>query len=87
MCELYFTQHIEDRMINGRRVARARKPKGQSETSRTLYDDAVKVLGYLPARDITRKVVVNMIMAIGTRGASVQAGNVLRELSADNVKV
>jgi len=82
LCELYLTQHIEDRMVNGRRIAGARKPKGQSETRRTLYGDAVKVLGELLARDITRKIVVNMIMAIVARGASVQAGNVLRELSA-----
>ena len=76
MCELYLTQHIEDRMINGRRVAGARKPKGQSATRRTFYGDAVKVLGDLPVRDITRQGVVNMIMAIGTRGARVRAGNV-----------
>jgi integrase len=82
LCELYLTQHIEDRMVDGRRIAGARKPKGQSETRRTLYGDAVKVLGELPARSITRKVVVEMIMSIVARGANVQAGNVLRELSA-----
>ena len=82
LCELYLTQHIEDRMVDGRRIAGARKPKGQSETRRTLYGDAVKVLGELPARSITRKVVVEMIMSIVARGANVQAGNVLRELTA-----
>lgn len=82
LCELYLSQHIEDRMVNGRRIAGARKPKGQSETRRTLYGDAVKVLGELPARTITRKVVVELIMSIVARGANVQAGNVLRELSA-----
>ncbi len=82
LCELYLTQHIEDRMVDGRRIPGARKPKGQSETRRTLYGDAVKVLGELPARSITRKVVVEMIMSIVARGANVQAGNVLRELSA-----
>lgn len=42
-----------------------------------LYGDAVKVLGDLSARDITRKIVVNMIMAIVARGTNIQADNVL----------
>jgi integrase len=42
----------------------------------------VKVLGELPARNVTRKMVVNLIMSVVGRGANVQAGNVLRELSA-----
>jgi hypothetical protein len=36
----------------------------------------------MPANAVTRKAVVDMIMAIVQRGANVQAGNVLRELSA-----
>lgn len=47
-----------------------------------LYGDAVKVLGDLSARDITRKIVVNMIMAIVARGTNIQVDNVLRELSS-----
>jgi hypothetical protein len=52
------------------------------ETRRTLYGDAVRVLGDMPAIDVTRKDITNMVMAIIERGAKVQAGNVLRELSA-----
>lgn len=82
MIELYLTQHIEDRLVNGKIVSGARKPKGQSEVRRTLYGDAVRVLGNKPACLVTRKDVVNLIMEIVERGANVQAGNVLRELSA-----
>ena len=89
MVELYLQRFIEDRMVDDprnpgqrKRVAGARKPKGQSETRRTLEGDAVRVLGDLPARSVTRKMIVNMIMEVVGRGANVQAGNVLRELSA-----
>lgn len=82
MIELYLTQHIEDRLVNGKIVPGARKPKGQSEVRRTLYGDAVRVLGTKAACLVTRKDVVNLIMEIVDRGANVQAGNVLRELSA-----
>ncbi|MEW8056356.1 MAG: tyrosine-type recombinase/integrase [Candidatus Thiodiazotropha sp.] len=83
LVELYLTQYIEDRKSpNGRIIAGARKPKGQSETRRTLYGDAIPKLGEMPANAVTRKAVVDMIMAIVQRGANVQAGNVLRELSA-----
>lgn len=82
LVELYLTGSIEDRMINGKRKLGARKPKGQSETRRTLEGDAVRVLGDVPAAKVTRKIVVDLIMAIVDRGANVQAGNVLRELSA-----
>jgi hypothetical protein len=83
LVELYLTQYIEDRKFpSGRKIAGARKPKGQSETRRTLYGDAIPKLGEMPANAVTRKAVVDMIMAIVQRGANVQAGNVLRELSA-----
>lgn len=89
LIELYLTEFIEDRVILDRkdpskkkRIAGARKPKGQSETRRTLYGDAVRVLGDKSASKITRKDVINLIMGIVNRGANVQAGNVLRELSA-----
>ena len=80
--ELYLSQYIEDRKINGKIIDGARKKKGQDETRRTLYGDAVKVLGDRFAEDITRKDIVNMIMAIVGRGSNVQAGNVLREVTA-----
>lgn len=82
LVELYLTEFIEDRHVNGKRKLGARKPKGQAETRRTLEGDAVRVLGDLPAALVTRKMVVNLIMDIVNRGAHVQAGNVLRELSA-----
>lgn len=82
MVELYLTQHIEDRMVNGKRIAGARKPKGQSEVRRTLYGDAVRVFRKRPAFTITRKDVTSLITKIVKRGANVQAGNVLREFSA-----
>ena len=82
LVEFYLCSHIEDRTIAGVKRAGARKPKGQRETRRTLYGDAVRVLGNMPADKVTRKTVVNLIMAIVERGANVQAGNVLRELSA-----
>lgn len=80
--ELYLSQYIEDRTVNGKVIAGARKKKGQSETRRTLYCDAVKELGDRYAEDVTRKNIVNMIMGIVERGSNVQAGNVLRELTA-----
>lgn len=83
LVELYLTQYIEDRRLpNGNVIQGARKPKGQSEVRRTLYGDAVKVLGDRSAAEVSRQNIVDMIMAIVARGANVQAGNVLRELSA-----
>jgi len=83
LVELYLTQYIEDRKSpNGQVIAGARKPKGQAETRRTLYGDVIPTLGKMPANTVTRKAVVDMIMAIVQRGANVQAGNVLRELTA-----
>ena len=83
LVELYLTQYIEDRKSpSGKVIAGARKPKGQSETRRTLYGDVIPKLGEMAANAVTRKAVVDMIMAIVQRGANVQAGNVLRELAA-----
>lgn len=83
LIELYLTEYIEDkRSPNGKILPGARKPKGQSETRRTLYGDAVPELGSRPASEISRQDVVDLVMKIVRRGANVQAGNVLRELSA-----
>lgn len=83
LVELYLTQYIEDRKSSsGKVIAGARKPKGQSETRRTLYGDVIPKLGAMPANAVTRKAVVDMVMAIVQRGANVQAGNVLREFAA-----
>ncbi|MFT6905692.1 MAG: integrase [Oleiphilaceae bacterium] len=82
MIDLYLSNYIEDRVINGKKISGARKLKGQRETRRTLYADVVKVFGDLPATSITRKDIVELINSIIARGAKVQAGNVLRELIA-----
>ena len=85
LIELYLTEVIEDRMIKDartgkpKRVAGSRKPKGQAEVRRTLYNDPVRVLGDMPAGEVTRKHVVDLVREILARGANVQAGNVLRE--------
>lgn len=87
LIELYLTNVIEDRFVEDVRsgskkiIKGSRKPKGQDETRRTLYGDAVKVLGHLPAENITRKDIVQMISKIVERGAKVQAGRVLSELT------
>jgi integrase len=87
MIELYLTEVIEDRYVKDdrtgliKKITGSRKPKGQSETRRTIYGDAVKVLGDQVAENVTRKDVVNMVKAIIDRGANVQAGRVLSELS------
>jgi len=88
MVEKYLSEVIEDRYVKDprtgdmKKVEGARKPKGQDETRRTIYGDAVRVLGDFLAEDITRKDVVSMIKAIIDRGAKVQAGRVLSELSS-----
>ena len=83
LIELYLTNYIEDQKLpNGRVISGSRKPKGQSETRRTLYIDVVPFMGARAATDILRKDVIEMVMSIVARGANVQAGSVLRELSA-----
>jgi len=89
LVETYLRGFIEDRYIpdkkdpnKQKKVSGARKPKGQAETRRTLYGDAVRVLGLKSANKVTRKDVVDMVMEVVNRGAKVQAGNVVRELSS-----
>ena len=83
LIEDYLTGYIEDRVsTRGERVAGARKRKGQREVRRTLEGDAVPVLGQKVAAEVTRKDIVDLVMNIVGRGANVQAGNVLRELSS-----
>lgn len=83
LINLYLEQYIEDQMTDsGKRIAGARKPKGQAEVRRTLENDPMQVFGSLPADTLTRQMIVQHVMDIVKRGANVQAGNVLRELSA-----
>lgn len=81
LIELYLTEYIEDKVAaEGKIVPGARKPKGQKEVRRTLYADAVRILGTMEAESVSRKHVFDLIQSIVARGAKVQAGNVLREL-------
>lgn len=82
LVDFYLRERIEDRIVDGKKIPGARKPKGQSEVRRTLYNDLVPMLGDRPAAEITRRDIITLINVILERGANVQAGNVLRELSA-----
>jgi integrase len=89
LVELYLVETIEDRFVPDKKdptkrklIAGSRKPKGQAEARRTLYGDAVRVLGSKSANKVTRKDVVEMVMEIVRRGANVQAGHVVRELTS-----
>ncbi|UTW02912.1 tyrosine-type recombinase/integrase [Amphritea atlantica] len=83
LIDLYLEEYIEDRKTpDGKLVLGARKPKGQAETRRTLESDPIRGFGSLEANELTRQMVVEHIMGIVNRGANVQAGNVLRELTA-----
>lgn len=82
MVELYLVERIEDRIVDGALIPGARKKKGQAEVRRTLYGDVVRVLGSVPVIDVKYQDIVNLINNIVARGANVQAGAVLRELTA-----
>lgn len=83
LLDLYLEDYIEDRKTpEGKVIPGARKPKGQSETRRTLENDPMSKFGSLAASLLTRQMVVDHIKGIVNRGSNVQAGNVLRELSA-----
>lgn len=82
LVELYLTERIEDRKTtDGKIIPGARKKKGQAETRRTLENDAVAKLGQRVASGVTRQDVIDLVNGVIARGAKVQAGNVLRELS------
>ncbi|HCE2179564.1 TPA: tyrosine-type recombinase/integrase [Vibrio parahaemolyticus] len=81
--EKFLSEHIEDRRLeNGAIKEGARKPKGQKETRRIMYKDVVDIIGDMSAVQVSRKDVIDLIMRILERGANVQAGSVLRELSS-----
>lgn len=83
LVELYLVDRIEDRKgKDGKIISGSRKKKGQKEVRRMLEADVVRVLGELMAHEVTRKNVIELVREIDGRGAKVQAGNVLRELSA-----
>jgi integrase len=82
LVDLYLEEYIEDRRVDGKLIPGARKKKGQSEVRRTLYNDVIPAMGGRLASDVTRKDIVDMVMTIVGRGSNVQAGNVLRELTA-----
>ena len=88
MVDLYLREVIESKIIIDQRtgikkkIDGSRKLKGQIETRRTLYVDAVAVLGFRQADSILRKEIVEFVKRIIDRGAQVQAGRVLSELIA-----
>ncbi|MFC0228752.1 tyrosine-type recombinase/integrase [Serratia aquatilis] len=83
LVELYLTQHIEDRHGKDSKIIRgARKQQNQYATRRTLTKDVVDKIGQSPAQEVTRKDVVDLVMAVVQRGANVLAGIILRELCA-----
>ncbi|MDP8162426.1 tyrosine-type recombinase/integrase [Pasteurella skyensis] len=83
MIDLYLQQYIDDHYSsNGTFIVGRRNFKGQKETRRTLYNDIVKPLGHRVASSLTRKEITAHIQEIvDKRGARVQAGRVLNELS------
>lgn len=58
-----------------------RTVKAASECRRSLINDPMAVLGHLPAVEVNSKMVYKMISAIVERGAKVQAGFILKELT------
>lgn len=86
--DLYLENVIEDRHIFDEQsktkkiVKGSRAIKGKIEARRTLYVDVVSSIGEKAAVEITRKDVVSLIKGIIDRGAQVQAGKVLSELTA-----
>ncbi len=79
LIDKYLTDYIENKVNEGRG---SRTPKGQREARRALYKDVVEPLGTVSAIDVSRKDVTDLVLGITKRGANVQAGYVLRELTA-----
>lgn len=62
LVELYLVKHIEDRKgKDGKIISNSRKNKGQIEVRRMLKADAVRVLGELMAREVTRKDAIELV--------------------------
>lgn len=72
MCDSYIKNCLEP----------SRTKKATAEARRSLYGDPVKFLGTRPAIDISTQEVYDLIMGVVERGANVQAGFILRELTA-----
>ncbi|EHD22826.1 MULTISPECIES: tyrosine-type recombinase/integrase [Brenneria] len=83
LVELYLTERIEDRKsTEGKIIPGARKKKGQMEVRRILQNDAVAIIGDKIAAEVTRKDIIDLVNIVLARGANVQAGHLLRELSS-----
>ncbi|WP_411751921.1 tyrosine-type recombinase/integrase [Serratia sp. (in: enterobacteria)] len=83
LVELYLTQRIEDRKgKDGKIIKGARKLPGQYPCRCMLVSNVVDKIGDCAAQDVTRKNVIDLVMAVVDRGANVLAGNMLRELCA-----
>lgn len=72
MCEQYLKNCIDG----------VRTKKAASEARRSLYGDPVKYLGDKSAIDANTQDIFDLIMGVVDRGANVQAGFILRELTA-----
>jgi integrase len=59
-----------------------RTKKAAAEARRALWGDPVAKMGDVSAAEVTPKDIIDMTMAIVERGANVQAGFILRELTA-----
>ncbi|CNH19255.1 integrase [Yersinia aldovae] len=76
LVELYLTQRIEDRYgKDGKIIPGARKKTGQEAVRRILTKDVVDKIGGTIIKDITRKDVIDIVMAVIQRGANVLAGD------------
>ncbi|CNL16169.1 hypothetical protein yaldo0001_28280 [Yersinia aldovae ATCC 35236] len=75
LVELYLTQCIEDRHgKDGKIFPGAGKKAGQEAVRRILIKDVVDKIGGTIAKDITRKDVIDIVMAVIQRGANVLEG-------------
>lgn len=57
-------------------------PGASRNTKDSLYNDPVRAFGERLATEVPANDIVALVMEIVARGANVQAGSVLRELSA-----
>ncbi|OSN00001.1 MULTISPECIES: phage integrase central domain-containing protein [Lonsdalea] len=83
LVEIYLSERIKDRnSTEGKIIPGARKKKGQMEVRRILQHDAVAIIGDKIAAEVTRKEIIDLVNIVLARGANVQAGHLLRELSS-----
>lgn len=83
LVELYLSERIEDRVgPKGELIPGARNKKGQKEVRRIMAQDVLPFIGDLPACETKRHHILKLAQTVLERGANVQAGNLIRELTA-----